>query len=177
MARHSAADRAPPLLAAGSEGTHGRTALVCAGERSGHARPPAPRMRYSNGSQSMVRLPGYSQGTGRGTRGVLRGMCVERSARGSGKGPCAALGTGTRRPRAREGVLRTVSSTPRRWANAGGCCKHAHGHVRRGHAHGSATVRARARRGAYGHQRAGGRTHAHGAAWRARVGRTGNSAC
>ncbi len=47
------------------------------------------------------------------------GPCVERSARGSGKGPCAALATGTHRARARKGVLRTVPSTPRRCATAG----------------------------------------------------------
>jgi hypothetical protein len=48
------------------------------------------------------------------------GTRMERSARGSGKGTCAALATGTHRVRAREGVLRTVPSTPRRWATAGG---------------------------------------------------------
>jgi hypothetical protein len=42
-----------------------------------------------------------------------------------------------------------------------------HGHVRRGHAHGSATARARARRGAYGTPTGrGARTPAHGAASR-----------
>ncbi len=68
-----------------SEGTHGRTAIVCTGEWCGRARPPTPRIRYSNGSRSMVRLRDYSQGTGRGTRGVLLGPCVDRSARGSGR--------------------------------------------------------------------------------------------
>jgi hypothetical protein len=75
--------------------------------------------RYSNGSRSGVRLPHYPQGYWEGTRGVLMGTCVERPARGSGKGPCAALATGTHRARARKGVLRTVPSTPRRCATAG----------------------------------------------------------
>ena len=101
-------------------------------------------------------LGGYS----RGTHGPVRGpICA-----GQWNGTCGALATGTHRARAREGVLRTVPSTPRRWATAGGCRQLTHGRVRRGHAHGSATVRAGARRGAYGHQRAGARMHAHGAA-------------
>jgi len=65
------------------------------------------------------------------------------------------------------GVLRTIPSTPRRWATARGCCQRTRGHVRRGDAHGRATVRADARRGAHGHQGAGARTHARGAALRA----------
>jgi hypothetical protein len=37
----------------------------------------------------MVRLPHYSRSTGRGTRGVLMGPCVDRSAWGSGTGRAA----------------------------------------------------------------------------------------
>jgi hypothetical protein len=46
----------------------------------------------------------------------------------------------------------------------GGCCQRTHSHMRRGYAHRSATVHAGARRGAYGHQRAGAPSQAHGAA-------------
>ena len=88
-ARHGGADRVLHPLAGGvgeySEGTRGRTAIVCAREWCGHARPAAPRIRYSNGSRSnglsSSLLAGYSEGT----RGVLTGPCVEPSARGSGR--------------------------------------------------------------------------------------------
>ncbi len=92
-------------------------------------------------------LGGYSRRTHAPVRGPI---CA-----GQWNGTCAALATGTHRARAREGVLPTIPSTPRRWAAAGGCCRRTRGHVRRGHAHGSATVRAGARRGAHGHQGAG----------------------
>ena len=49
---------------------------------------------------------------------------------------------------------------PTALGHCGGGCQRTHSRVRRGHAHGSATVRAGARRSAYGHQRAGARTHA-----------------
>jgi hypothetical protein len=91
-------------------------------------------------------LGGYS----RGTHGTLRGM----TCAGQWKGTCGAVATGTHRVRAREGVLRTIPSTPRRWATAGGCCRGTRGHVRRGYAQHSATVRAGTRSGAYGQQRA-----------------------
>jgi hypothetical protein len=81
---------------------------------------------------------------------------------GQWKGPCGALAPATHRAQAREAVLPTIPSTPRRWATAGGCRQRTLGHVRRGHAHGSAAVRAGARSGAHRHQRAGARTPAHG---------------
>ncbi len=99
----------------------------------------------------------------RRTHGPVRGM----TCAGQWNGPCGALATSTYRARAREGILRTIPSTPRRRAAARGCCQRTQSHVRRGHAHGSPTVRAGARRGAYGHQRASARSHAHGAASRA----------
>jgi hypothetical protein len=56
-------------------------------------------------------LGGYSEGT----HGRVRGpICA-----GQWNETCAALATGTRRARAREGVLPTIPSTPRRWATAG----------------------------------------------------------
>jgi hypothetical protein len=100
-----------------SEGTRGRTAIVCAGERCGHARPPAPRIRYSNGSRSMVRLPHYSQGTRRALAGYLRARAWNDTGRGSGRG---RAGHSQRRRAEHKGVLPTIPSTPRRCATAGG---------------------------------------------------------
>jgi hypothetical protein len=83
-----------------SEGTHGRTAIVGAGEWRGHARPAAPRIRYSNGSRSMVRLPHCSQGTGRVLAGYSRARAwtdlrgaVERAVRGTRNGDAQSTST------------------------------------------------------------------------------------
>jgi hypothetical protein len=170
-ARHGGADRVLHPLAGGvgeySEGTRGRTAIVCAREWCGHARPPAPRIRYSNGSRSngpsSPLLAGYSEGT----RGVLTGPCVEPSARGSGRRRAGHSQRVLTEHEHARGYCQRYRVPHGAAPLQGGCCQRTRGHVRRGHAHGSATVRAGARRGAYGHQRAGGRTQAHGAASRA----------
>jgi hypothetical protein len=60
-ARHGGADRVLHRLAAGrgeySERTHGRTAIVCAGEWCGHARPPGLGYGTRTVVAAMVRLP------------------------------------------------------------------------------------------------------------------------
>jgi hypothetical protein len=115
----------------------------------------------------MVRLPEYSQGTPGYSRGT-HGPCVERSARGTGRGRARHSQRGRAEHKHARGYCKRYRVRPRRWATAGGGCQRTCGHVRRGYAHGRATVRAGARSGAYGHQRASARTHAHGAASRAR---------
>jgi hypothetical protein len=115
---------------------------------------------------AMVRLAQYSQGTKRVLAGYswaralndLRGA-VERAVRGTRNGDSQSTST--------RGGTANDTEYPTALRHCGGCCQRTHGHVRRGDAHGSATVRAGARRGAYGHQRSGARTQAHGAASRA----------
>jgi hypothetical protein len=74
---------------------------------------------------------------------------------------------GTRRARAGEGVLRMVPSTPRRWAASGAAASVLTATCGEGMRTAVRRCDARARRGAHGHQRAGARTQAHGAASRA----------
>ncbi len=95
---HGGADTVLPRIAAGLESTRrGPTAVrqSCAlGSGAGTRR----RRRLGYGTRTavgaMVRLPHYSQGTRKGTRGVLTGPCVERSARGSGRGRARHLQRG-----------------------------------------------------------------------------------
>jgi hypothetical protein len=122
-ARQGGADRVLHLLAAGVESTRRGLAGVrrsCALGSGAGTRGP-PRLGYGTrtavGARSVFLttrrvLGGYS----RGTHGPVRGM----TCAGQWNGPCGALATGTHKARAREGVLPTIPSTPRRWAAAGG---------------------------------------------------------
>ena len=89
-ARHGGADRVLPLLAAGSESTRRGLTGVRQSWALGSGAGTRRRRRLGYGTRTvvgaMVRLPDYSQGTRKGTRGVLMGPCVERPARGSGRG-------------------------------------------------------------------------------------------
>jgi hypothetical protein len=166
-ARHGGADGALHRLAAGSESTRRGLAGVRQSCALGNGAGTRGRRRLGCGTQMVVGalsvfqttrrvLGGYS----RGTHGPVRGtLCA-----GQWNGPCGVL---TEYEHAmgyceRYRVRHGAAPLPR------GCCQRTQAHVRRGHAHGSATVRARIRRGAYGHQRAGARTHAQAAASRAR---------
>jgi hypothetical protein len=93
-------------------------------------------------------LGGYS----RGTPGPVRGtICA-----GKWKGDVRVTRNGDAQSKSTRGGTANDTEYPTALGHCGGGCQRTHGHVRRGwYAHGSATVRARARRGAYGHKRAG----------------------